>query len=149
MNVLHAKQVLVVDDNPGDIGLFHQLFEEIDGVVCHAVMSVIQANAFLAKKSPFEAMPTPDLVFLDLRLPIFSGHGLLKTIRENPKLSHVRVVVFTSSDHEDDKRRCRELGADDYIVKPYDWPQWKATIAAVLARQCGVIEDDSEWGCPR
>jgi two-component system response regulator len=130
------SNILVVDDNFGDISLFHETFAEIEGFALHSALGLVQARAFLDKRPPFEDAPTPDLIFLDLRLPIFPGYALLPLIRDDPKLRHIKVVVFTSSDNEEDRRRCRDLGADDYILKPHDWPEWKTTIVSTLAKYC-------------
>jgi CheY-like chemotaxis protein len=135
--MLRPVVVLVVEDSFGDIGLFHEIFSEINGFVLHTALSLVQAQAFLEKRPPFEDAPTPDLVFLDLNMPIAPGYQLLPIIRGDAELKHIKVAIFTSSENSADVRRCRDLGADDYILKPSDWPEWKSAIVAALGRHCG------------
>ena len=62
----------------------------------------------------------PELILLDLNLPGTDGREVLKTVKENPALRTIPVVVFTTSDHPGDITTCYELGANSYIVKPVD-----------------------------
>jgi two-component system response regulator len=128
-----AMIILMIDDNVGDIGLFRQVVDDRRDVVLHSLPNATQALAFLAKKFPFTQAPDPDLVFLDLRMPMISGHSIIPVIKGHPQRLHTRVVVFTSSTLEGDRSRCRDLGADDYIVKPKDWNEWKEVINRVIA----------------
>ena len=62
--------------------------------------------------------PFPALVLLDLNLPEMPGFEVLKRIRENPAHAQLPVVVFTSSEREEDRARAHELGASDFLKKP-------------------------------
>jgi CheY-like chemotaxis protein len=62
--------------------------------------------------------PIPDLVLLDLKLPLKSGFEVLEWIRAQEELRHLPVIVLSSSEHETDRRRALESGANFYIVKP-------------------------------
>jgi chemotaxis family two-component system response regulator Rcp1 len=128
------KTILMVDDNPGDLGLVRQVLDDVKGVALHAVPNVVQAHAFLTKRRPFHESPTPDLVILDLRMPMSSGHGIISLVKQGLKLPHTKVVVFTSSLLDEDRFLCEELGADDFICKPTDWSDWQGTIVRVLTR---------------
>ena len=128
------KTVLMVDDNPGDLGLVRQVLDTIDEVALHAVSNVPQAHAFLMKRFPYQDAPDPDLILLDLRMPMVSGHAVITAVKQNPKLSHTKVVVFTSSQLDADRLQCETLGADDYVCKPTDWSAWQTTIGLVLKR---------------
>lgn len=64
-----------------------------------------------------ERFPHPDLIFLDLKLPGRDGFDVLRWLRRE-KQSSVPVAVLTSSPEEVDRRRARELGAEEYLVKP-------------------------------
>jgi CheY-like chemotaxis protein len=142
---LGSKHLLIVEDDFGDIMLFHEALADIQGFILHPAIDVMQARAFLERKPPFAAAPVPALIFLDVRLPVFPGYCLLPVIRGEPRLKGVKVVVFTSSENENDRRRCRELGADDYLVKPRDWPEWKSVVLDTLSRHCGLADDGSGW----
>ncbi len=73
----------------------------------------------------------PDLIVLDLGLPDIDGFEVLRRIRE---CSMVPIVILTARDDEKDKVRALELGADDYLTKPFGSRELEARIAAVLRR---------------
>ncbi|MBV7432982.1 response regulator transcription factor [Dermabacteraceae bacterium TAE3-ERU5] len=84
----------------------------------------------------------PDLVLLDLMLPVMSGIDVCREIR---KVSDTPVIMLTAKDDEFDKVLGLELGADDYVTKPYSSRELVARIKAVLRRRGGEqnAEDDS------
>lgn len=132
-DISNVTTILMIDDNVGDVGLFRQVLEGRQDVILHSLPNATQAFAFLAKKFPFTRAPDPDLVFLDLRMPIISGHSIIPVIKGNVQRSHTKVIVFTSSTLEVDRIRCRDLGADDYLVKPRDWDEWREAITRAIA----------------
>ena len=81
----------------------------------------------------------PDLVLLDLMIPIISGTEVCRQIRAK---SQVPIIMLTAKDTEVDKVVGLELGADDYIVKPYSKAELVARIKAVLRRQCGEVTSE-------
>jgi DNA-binding response OmpR family regulator len=60
----------------------------------------------------------PSVVLLDLNLPLVTGFEVLKWMRNHPDYARLPVVVFSSSTREDDRMKAKELGADDFVVKP-------------------------------
>lgn len=132
MHTVATWNVLLVEDNPGDVNLIRMCAEKFDGVVIHHVPNVVQAHRFLYNQHPFESAPRPDLVLLDLRMPIFDGTSVLESMRQSLQLTGIPVVVFTSSALLSDRMRCKELGADDYVNKPADWVAWQAKIYRIL-----------------
>jgi two-component system KDP operon response regulator KdpE len=80
----------------------------------------------------------PDLVILDLGLPDTSGYNVLKEIR---RFSHVPVIILTARGEETDIVRGLELGADEYIIKPFRQMELLARVKAVLRRQEAVSEE--------
>jgi two-component system response regulator RegX3 len=73
----------------------------------------------------------PDLILLDLMLPKKSGNEVCQAIRQT---SNVPIIMLTAKDSEIDKVVGLEIGADDYVTKPYSTPELKARIKAVLRR---------------
>ncbi|NLG47890.1 response regulator transcription factor, partial [Gordonia sp. (in: high G+C Gram-positive bacteria)] len=116
--------------------------------------SLADPLAFLLRKEGFEASIVndgaqavstferlnPDIVLLDLMLPGMSGTEICKLIRAK---SAVPVIMVTARDGEIDKVVGLELGADDYVTKPYSARELIARIRAVL-RRGGAVEDDEE-----
>jgi two-component system response regulator RegX3 len=82
----------------------------------------------------------PDLILLDLMLPKKSGNEVCQIIRQS---SNVPIIMLTAKDSEIDKVVGLEIGADDYVTKPYSTPELKARIKAVLRRN---VEPQVEFG---
>jgi two-component system phosphate regulon response regulator PhoB len=76
----------------------------------------------------------PDLVILDLMLPGFSGYDVLTEMRRRPALVDVPVIVLTARRDESDRVKGLELGADDYVTKPFSPRELTLRVAAVLRR---------------
>ena len=105
------KRVLVVDDDPS-LALLAQLVLERAGFsVRHAVDGPLALEA-LAED------PLPDLVLLDVMLPRLDGFEVLRRIRADARTKDLPVIMVTSFSRDQDAARGRELGANDYIVKP-------------------------------
>ncbi len=114
--------VLLVEDSADDAffmqyalektGLNHTLQVVSDGQ--QALDYLLGANRY-ADRNIF---PLPDLVFLDLKLPLLSGFDVLAWLRAKPLFTTLPVAILTGSDEERDRRRATELGANAYLVKP-------------------------------
>jgi two-component system phosphate regulon response regulator PhoB len=76
----------------------------------------------------------PDLIVLDLMLPGLSGYDVLRELRRHPEIGDVPVVVLTARREEPDRIRGLELGADDYVTKPFSPQELVLRIGAVLRR---------------
>ncbi|HEX2166704.1 MAG TPA: response regulator transcription factor [Longimicrobiales bacterium] len=80
------------------------------------------------------AAEKPDLIVLDLMLPGFSGYEVLNELRRRPDMADVPVVVLTARRDEADRVKGLELGADDYVTKPFSPRELVLRVAAVLRR---------------
>ena len=78
--------------------------------------------------------PMPDLVLLDLMLPDISGTEVCRRLRSNPETHHIPVIMVTARDDEIDRVVGFEVGADDYVPKPYSTRELLLRIRAVLRR---------------
>lgn len=118
-----GRRVLVVDDEPRMIG-FIRMNLELDG------HQVIEANSGL---EALEAIRTklPDVVILDVMMPELDGFETLRMLRE---FSDIPVIMLTAKGEENDKVYGLELGADDYVTKPFGPRELSARIKAVLKR---------------
>ena len=76
------------------------------------------------------APPTPDLVLLDLRLPKVSGLEVLRRVKDDPRLRAIPVVILTTSRAPNEVQTAYERGANSYLVKPLDPPQFAQLMAA-------------------
>lgn len=78
------------------------------------------AMRFLKKEGEFEAAPTPDLIILDLNLPMVGGHEVLQMIKADGELRGIPVIILTSSDCRHEMLRAYDEGAACFITKPTD-----------------------------
>lgn len=122
--------ILLVDDD-GNIRHLVQLYLEKEGYV------VVTADRGDAAVNLFRRQP-PDLVLLDVMLPGMDGIDVLKIIR---KSSGIPVIMLTARDDTFDKVLGLELGADDYITKPFETKELIARVKAVLRRTQGNAEE--------
>lgn len=76
----------------------------------------------------------PDIILLDLMLPGFSGYEVLTELRRNRDVMHVPVIVLTARREEADRIKGLELGADDYLTKPFSPRELVLRVGAVLRR---------------
>src|SRR3954468_13571960 len=90
--------VLVIEDNLGDFHLLEESFEE-QGIPAklYLAANAVQAFSFLSRQGAYAASPAPDLILLDLTLPVIHGAKILDVIRSTKEWSHLPVVVLSSS----------------------------------------------------
>ena len=117
------KTILVVDDEPKIIDLARDYLEHAG----FAVLTAVDGQAALA----LARTRSPDLVVLDLGIPQPDGLDVIRAIRRD---SNLPIVVLSARDDELDKLIGLELGADDYITKPFSPRELVARVKAVLRR---------------
>ena len=117
----HFK-ILVADDNPHDAFFLKRAFLRAGiNAPIQFVDDGEQAVNYLGGISPFsnrDSFPLPNLMFLDLKMPRLDGFGVLRWVRQQPRLCRLPVMVFTSSGEPRDVDLAHELGANAYTVKP-------------------------------
>ena len=130
MNEPPRPRVLLVEDDENDILFFQRALRG-----CGAQVDLeIARDGESALQRLSRAEPLPDRILLDLKLPRASGLEVLSWIRSNPALKHLSVTIMTSSGEPSDLARIRELGIDDYIVKPVSY-QGLLVIVGSLCRK--------------
>jgi CheY-like chemotaxis protein len=110
--------ILLVEDSQDDAYFFKRALKR-SGCECE-LEHVFDGGAAVQRlrEALTDASRMPDLVFLDLKMPVLSGFEVLDWIRGQAFASTLQVIVLSGSDQEADRRRARELGAFDFIVKP-------------------------------
>ncbi len=93
-----------------------------------------KAIEYLSGRPPYEARELPRLVLLDLNLPARSGFEVLEWLRQQPGLSALPVVIFSSSGRPEDREKARRLGANDYMLKPASSAQFTALVTDLWTR---------------
>lgn len=128
----HSFDILLVEDNPADADLTREGL--LDGRLIHTLHHVIdgvQALQFLRREGEFAGMPVPDLVLLDLNLPRMDGREVLATMKQDPQLKRIPVVILTSSEAESDIVKSYELHANCYMCKPVDLTRFLETVRKI------------------
>jgi two-component system, chemotaxis family, response regulator Rcp1 len=135
MNVeAHGRpiEILLVEDNPGDVRLTVEALKE--GKV-HNNLAVakdgVEALAYLRREGSHASANRPDLILLDLNLPRKDGREVLAEIKEDPVLRRIPVVVLTTSKAEEDILRTYDLHANCYITKPVDLDQFISVVRSI------------------
>ena len=107
--------ILLIEDN-------HNLREEIVNVLELECFEVVEAENGRVGLTRLEEGLRPDLVLCDLMMPDMDGFETLKAIRANPQTHTLPVIVLTARDDEECRTKGSELGADDYVTKPFKIP---------------------------
>jgi len=121
-----SERILVVDDDP-DILQFVRLNLELDGFAVE-----LAGGGREALEKAAEA--PPDLMLLDVMMPEIDGLTVLRRLRSDPTTANIPVIVLTARSLAEDRVKGLDLGADDYITKPFDLEELIARVRTVLRR---------------
>jgi CheY-like chemotaxis protein len=105
------KKILVVDDTEWNRDLIVQLLEDE-----YIVVQAVDGADAVAKT----AQERPDLILMDLGMPVMDGWEATRKIKANPDLKHIPVIAVTSHAMVGDEIQARQAGCDDYLPKPID-----------------------------
>lgn len=129
----NSVDILLVEDNSDDAELtirelkkYHmanKLFHVTDGE--QALDFIFAAGSFSGKR---DNISHPKLVLLDIKMPKVSGIQVLQQLKENPGTKLIPVVILTSSKEDPDIKKCYDLGANSYIVKPVNFERFSEAI---------------------
>ncbi|MEQ1870299.1 MAG: response regulator transcription factor [Vicinamibacterales bacterium] len=124
-------RVLIVEDEQDIAGLIKHTLERSTGAEAEIVGS---GDAALKAVS---ARP-PDLIILDLNLPVLGGLEVCRLLRARSDARHLPIIMLTAKSSESDRVTGLELGADDYVTKPFSLRELSARVRAVLRRSTRV-----------
>jgi two-component system response regulator len=129
---MKTPEILLVDDNPADIDLTSEVLAQCkQRFHVNAVNDGAEAISFLRHQGKYTEAPCPDLVVLDLNLPRRDGRQVLSDIKADPALAKIPVVIFTTSQANSDITRSYELGANCYLRKPGNLPEFVAVVQSM------------------
>jgi two-component system OmpR family response regulator len=117
-------RVLLIEDDPGISSFL------VKGLAAEGYQSETAANAAQASAALLPVEPEYDIVLLDLGLPDGSGEDILRTLRQ--KANAVPVIILTARGRVEDKVRGLDLGANDYVTKPFSFAELLARMRAVV-----------------
>jgi two-component system phosphate regulon response regulator PhoB len=122
-----SNQILIVEDERDLVGVLEYNLQR-EGYRTRAAVTGTQALQLL------EADPLPDLVLLDLMLPDMSGTEICRELRRQERTRNVAVLMLTAKGEEIDRVVGFEVGADDYVVKPFSLRELLLRVKALLRR---------------
>ena len=121
---------------------------EDDSSIRELMLYALRASGFEAEGFPdasslLEALnrSQPQLILLDIMLPVMDGIDILKQLRRSPATAHIPVIMASAKGTEYDKVAALDLGADDYLAKPFGMMEMVSRIRAVLRRTSGPKQE--------
>ena len=132
MHTLKAQRILVVDDESDVTELLKYKLEQ-EGYRCQALNDPL---LFASTARDFE----PEIMILDIMMPVLSGLQLCRMARADPLLKHVPIIFLTARGETEDRIQGLELGADDYLPKPFNMKELSIRVGKLLARSATVTQ---------
>jgi CheY-like chemotaxis protein len=134
-------KILMTDDDSDDRMLAMLAFKSLN--LAHSIDFVTNGVELLdyLENRLAANRELPDLILLDLNMPLKDGREALKEIKENDKLKHLDVIIFSTSSSENDKRNTMRLGAKSYIVKPPS----QDDLVDIFKNLCEDLETKPGW----
>ena len=108
------SKILLIDDDEDDQEIFLAALVEVSSQLTF----VARNDASGALRELESKSLTPELIFLDLNMPIMTGHQFLKEIKAREDLKNIPVIIFSTTSHPGTIKMSKELGALDFITKP-------------------------------
>ncbi len=133
-------RVLIVEDEQDIAGLIKHTLERSGDAEAQVVGTGDAALKAVTERAP-------DLIILDLNLPVVSGLEVCRILRSRADVPHVPIIMLTARTSEDDRVSGLDQGADDYVTKPFSLRELSARVRAVLRR--GDSRDAVRQGCYR
>ncbi len=131
-----ALEILLVEDNPMDIDILREALVEVqpDTGACHlaAVQNSASAIAYLQGRAAVGGETLPDIVLLDINMPVENGIETLKKIKSDPALKHVPVLMLTTSNRREDIVDSYAAGAASYFLKPLKYSDLLDLLKSIL-----------------
>jgi len=125
LEVASTTKIMVIDDEPINVKVCQKYLHELGYKKCVGLSDATRAVTQIAEEMP-------DLVILDVMMPVISGVDILKQIRETPELNQIPVLILTASTDRGTKLTVLELGATDFLTKPIDPSELAPRVRNVL-----------------
>lgn len=129
---MKAVHILLVEDNAGDILLTTEALEE--SRIINKVSTVKNgkdAIDFVLRQNDFKDAESPDMVLLDINLPLKNGHEVLQIIKSNEYTKQIPVIMLTTSSSDEDVSKAYKQHANCYITKPVEVVDFLRAIATI------------------
>jgi two-component system, chemotaxis family, response regulator Rcp1 len=138
---VRTRHVLVAEDNPDDFELTRLAFEQAGSPMrLDCVSNGVECLARLRREGRYAHSPVPDLLLLDINMPVMDGFQVMAEIARDGRLRHLPVVIFTTSDVPEDVLAMHQLRCSSYIKKPVDFEQFVRLARCISTYWCSVVE---------
>lgn len=125
---MKARSFLLADDDKDDVEMFCEILMGIDNtILCHCVENGKEALRILD-----ELAEKPDLIFLDINMPVMNGWQCLKQLKEDKRYQQIPVVVYSTSSHRREIDIAMELGALCFLTKPSDFKELQEIFRVII-----------------
>ncbi len=124
--IMVGKHLLLVDDDMRNVFALSSILEEC------GIDVVIASNGKIAIEK-LEIEKNIDIIIMDIMMPVMDGYEAIQKIRENNKYNKIPIIALTAKAMTDDKKKCLEAGANDYITKPIETAQLLSMIKVWLS----------------
>ena len=114
--------IVIVDDDVEDHMMLDEYFRDV-GISDKVTFLINGQLALEYLESIEDSTQLPKLLVLDLNMPILTGSQVLLRIKQTPRLKNIPVIIFSTSVNENEKRKCINFGALEYLVKPITWEE--------------------------
>ena len=121
----------IIDDDHDDQSLLTETLQEIDETIEFFYANNGQEGL---RKLETDFIPIPSIIFLDLNMPRINGQQLLLSLKKNPKLRDIPVIVYTTSSYQKDIDEMMLFGATDYLVKQSEQTALKEELKTIMSR---------------
>lgn len=129
---MKKMHVLIVEDNEGDIILLREVLEHRSSIRKISVAKTGQeAIDFVMKAGEFAQEETPDLILLDINLPLKNGHEVLEILKKHEEYRTIPIVMLTTSSSPDDINQSYYQHANLYLTKPGDMNAFEEVLKAI------------------
>ena len=127
------REILLVEDSPSDAHLAQRALAESSfrSNVSHA-RDGVEAMEMLCQEGAHADCPRPDLILLDLNMPVMSGQEVLEEMVKDDALRHFPVVILTTSAAEADVLAMSKLRCSAYVVKPVDFNEFQKAVQSIV-----------------
>jgi len=132
--------ILLVEDNPADVRLTMEAMRECGfDTRVHVAENGVEAMRFLRREGDFSSAPVPDLVILDLNLPVKNGSEVLAEVKGDARLRKIPVIVLSTSSSPEDIERSYDLHANCYICKPSGFDEYLEVVTGIEKFWCDTV----------
>ncbi|HZH63335.1 MAG TPA: response regulator [Flavisolibacter sp.] len=127
-STVKLKSLLLAEDDTEDAEIFRDILNDISS----GINLLVVANGLLLMNHLHTTEELPDIIFLDMNMPLKNGLQCLREIKDFEKWQHVRIIILSTSSQPELVKTAYELGAELYLEKPTSYPKFKTLLKECL-----------------